>query len=57
MNDTDKIPLDVSIFVTEEDDAVYIKLSGFLDEESKHDYADFLVDYLPLMLFESKVLH
>ena len=51
------IPLDLDVFVSEEDNAVYVKLTGFdtLDEADK--YADYLVDTLPLLLFESEVKH
>lgn len=51
------IPLDLDVFVSEEDNAVYVKLTGFdtIDEADK--YADYLVDTLPLLLFESEVKH
>lgn len=57
MNDENMIPLDISIFVTEDDNSVYVKLSGFPCQESANDYADHLSNYLPIMLFETDVIH
>jgi len=57
MIEEDKIPVDISIFVTEDDNSVYVKFTGFDCIESADDYADHLSKYLPLMLFESKVVH
>lgn len=49
--------LDLEVIVSEDDATVYVKLTGFDDLESADHYATFLVDNLPLMLFESKVIH
>ena len=49
--------LDLEVIVSEEDAAVYVKLTGFDDVESADQYASYLVDALPLMLFESEVKH
>lgn len=57
MNNDDKIPLDISIFVTEDDNCVYVKFDGFDCVESANDYAEHLTTYLPLMLFESNIIH
>jgi hypothetical protein len=35
------------------DPAVYIKFTGFDDEEDAEEYAQFLAETLPLLLFES----
>jgi hypothetical protein len=51
------IPLDLDVFVTEEDNAVYVKLTGFDTIEEADKYADYLVDTLPLLLFESEIKH
>ena len=51
------IPLDLDVFVTEEDNAVYVKLTGFDTIEEADKYADYLVEALPLMLFESEIKH
>lgn len=57
MNNENNIPLDISIFVTEDDNSVYIKMTGFPCTESAEDYAEHLTEYLPLMLFETDVIH
>jgi hypothetical protein len=49
--------LDMEVIVSEDDTTVYVKLTGFNDLETADSYASFLVDNLPLMLFESQVLH
>lgn len=51
------IPLDLDVFVSEDDNAVYVKLTGFDTIEEADKYADYLVDTLPLLLFESEVKH
>ena len=33
--------------------AVYVKFTGFDDEEDAEEYANFLAETLPLLLFES----
>jgi hypothetical protein len=40
---------------TEEDSehCVYVKFSNFADEESAEEYATFLAETLPLLLFET----
>jgi hypothetical protein len=52
-----KQELDMEVIVSQDDAAVYVKLTGFEDLETADTYASFLVDHLPLMLFESTVLH
>lgn len=49
--------LDLEVIVSEDDAAVYVKLTGFEDLESADSYATYLVDTLPLMLFQTQVLH
>ena len=49
--------LDLDVFVSEEDNAVYVKLTGFETITEADSYADYLVDLLPLVLFESSVKH
>ncbi len=53
----DATKLDLEVIVSEEDAAVYVKLTGFDNVESADQYANYLVDALPLMLFESEVKH
>jgi hypothetical protein len=45
--------LDIEVAVGSEDPVVYVKFSGFLDEEDAEEYAEFLAETLPLLLFES----
>jgi hypothetical protein len=47
--------IDIEVMSTEEDNehCVYVKFSNFADEESAEDYAQFLAETLPLLLFET----
>jgi hypothetical protein len=45
--------LDIEVVVSEEDPAVYVKFTGFDDLEDAEEYARFLVETLPLLLFET----
>lgn len=54
---TEKTQLDLEVIVSEEDNSVYIKLTGFDDIIAADSYAEYLVDALPLLLFETEVLH
>lgn len=53
----DATQLDLQVIVTEEEKAVYVKITGFETLEEADDYADYLTETLPLMLFESEVKH
>ena len=57
MSNEEKIPVNITIFVTEDTNDVYVKFTGFDCAESADDYAEHLSTYLPLMLFESEVMH
>jgi len=45
--------LDIEVVVGNESPDVYVKFSGFEDEEDAEEYAQFLADTLPLLLFET----
>jgi hypothetical protein len=45
--------IDIEVVVTEVTNEVYVKFSGFDDEEDAAEYADFLANTLPLLLFET----
>ena len=47
--------IDIEVLSTEEDNehCVYVKFSNFADEESAEEYATFLAETLPLLLFET----
>lgn len=49
--------LDFEVILSEEDKTVYVKLTGFENLEDADNYAEFLTKNLPLMLFESKIVH
>jgi hypothetical protein len=44
--------IDIEVVVDDEND-VYVKFSGFDDDEDAEEYAQFLAETLPLLLFES----
>lgn len=45
--------IEIEVVVGNESPDVYVKFSGFDDEEDAEEYAQFLADTLPLLLFES----
>lgn len=47
--------LDIEVMSTSDEDdlAVYVKFSGFDDVEDAEEYAQFLAETLPLLLFET----
>jgi hypothetical protein len=53
----DAVQLELQVIVSEEDNAVYVKFTGFENPEEADAYADRLVDTLPLLLFESEIKH
>ena len=48
--------IDIEVRLTE-DNAVMVQFTGFSDYEDAEEYAEFLADTLPLLLFESTRLH
>lgn len=53
----DALQLDLEVLVSEEDNSVYVKFKGFETIEEADDYATYLTETLPLMLFESGTKH
>jgi hypothetical protein len=45
--------LDMEVIVSEEDLAVYVKLTGFNSLDNADEFALYLADKLPLLLFET----
>jgi hypothetical protein len=46
--------IDIEVMSTSDDEpAVYVKFSGFEDVEDAEEYAEFLAETLPLLLFET----
>jgi len=53
----DGTPLDLQLAVDEEDNSVYIKISGFDNHADATEYSKYLGKALPLFLFDSDVKH
>lgn len=49
--------IDIEVATSNDEAAVYVKFSGFEDHEDAEEYAEFLAETLPLLLFESKRMH
>ena len=49
----DDIGIEVISTEDEDDPAVYVKFTGFDDVEDAEEYANFLANTLPLLLFET----
>ena len=47
----------IEVVVGTDEPSVYVKFSGFEDEEDAEEYAEFLASTLPLLLFETTRLH
>lgn len=46
--------IDIEVMSTTDDEpAVYVKFTGFEDTEDAEEYAEFLAETLPLLLFET----
>lgn len=45
--------IDIEVVVAEDTNDVYVKFSGFDDNEDAAEYAEFLAETLPLLLFET----
>ncbi len=48
----DDIEIEV-MSTTDDEPAVYVKFTNFIDAEDAEEYADFLAETLPLLLFET----
>jgi hypothetical protein len=53
----DALQLGLEILVSEEDNSVYVKFTGFETIEEADNYANMLQESLPLLLFESEIKH
>lgn len=45
--------IDIEVVVADDTNNVYVKFSGFEDDEDAEEYAQFLAETLPLLLFET----
>jgi hypothetical protein len=49
--------IDIEVFSANDEATVYVKFTGFSDDEEAEDYAEFLANTLPLLLFETTRLN
>jgi hypothetical protein len=54
---SDGVPLDLKIAVDQDDNSIYLKITGFESFEDANEYAEYLGESLPLILFESDTKH
>jgi hypothetical protein len=45
--------IDIQVAVSDEESMVFVAFSGFADDEDAEEYAEFLTETLPLLLFET----
>lgn len=45
--------IDIEVFLDENDKSVIVKFTGFTDDDDREEYAEFLAETLPLLLFET----
>jgi hypothetical protein len=57
LNVPDRTQLDMEVILSEEDNTIYVKLTGFDDLEQADNYATYLHQNLPLLLFETEIKH
>jgi len=55
--DPNALHLDLEVIVSEEDNSVYVKFTGFENVDEADNYATYLTETLPLLLFESGTKH
>lgn len=49
--------IDIEVVVADDSSDIYVKFSGFEDSEDAEEYAQFLAETLPLLLFETTRLN
>lgn len=52
-----EVELGIEVILSEEDNAVFVKITGFDNLEDADAYGEYLANNLPLMLFNSEVKH
>lgn len=45
--------IDIEVFLDENEKSVIVKFTGFADDDDREEYAEFLAETLPLLLFET----
>ena len=56
-NNTPAVDLNFNIWTDADKGSVYIKFTGFEDEEQIKQFAEYISDHLPLLLFNSNTAH
>lgn len=49
--------IDIEVVVAEDNKEVYVKFSGFGELDDAQEYAEFLAETLPLLLYETTRIH
>ena len=49
--------VEIEVAVSSDEPVVYVKFSNFQDYEDAEEYAEFLAETLPLLLFETTRVH
>lgn len=49
--------IELAVFVDPDENIVYVKFANFDELEDAEEYAEYLIENLPLLLFQSKVIH
>lgn len=49
--------IDIEVRVMADEPVIMVQFSGFEDDEDAEEYAQFLADNLPLLLFETTRMH
>jgi hypothetical protein len=57
MSTPEPLKLDMEVLVSESDNSVYVHFKNFDTIEEADEYAEYLTEVLPLMLFESGTKH
>lgn len=56
-NNEERDVVNLEVLINEEKKEVYVRFSGFESVADADEYADYLAENLPLILFESEVKH
>jgi len=52
-----EVELGLEVILSEQDNAVFVKITGFENLEDADAYGQYLAENLPLMLFNSEIKH
>lgn len=58
MSEEHNVEADIALdVIVTDDNEIYVRFSGFDTAEDANSYAEYLSQYLSLLLFESEVMH